>query len=349
MVKKWLAIFLAVILLVAVTGCSGKHPAGKGDAGSKVENKSSDSNRTQEGKKQLKIALLLPGPINDMGWNASAYEGLKQAEKKYGASVAYVENVAQSDMEENFRGFALQGYDLIIGHGFQFGDAAKKVASQFPNSRFVVTSSNISQQPNVASVNIDNEMQGFVMGAVAALMSKSKVVGAIGGEQIPPIVGSIQGFEKGAKYIDPKIKVLTAYTGNFNDVNKAKETALAMIAQGADIIMANANQAGLGSIQACQEKKILAIGSNMDQNPIAPDTVLVSVIKSVPVLISYVVELIYNGKFEPKFYNLGVKEGAVYLSPWHGFENKVPQNVKDRLARIMKDLEEGKLDIRQYK
>lgn len=343
--KKWMAVLLTLALLAVLAGCGSKPQSGSSDTG--VE--ASPSGEAKGGKKQLKIALLLPGPINDMGWNASAYEGLKQAEKKYGASVAYVENVAQSDMEENFRGFALQGYDLIIGHGFQFGDAAKKVASQFPKAKFVVTSSNISQPPNVASVNIDNEMQGFIMGAIAALMSKSKVVGAIGGEQIPPIVGTVQGFEKGAKYIDPQIKVLTAYTGNFNDVNKAKEMALAMIAQGADIIMANANQAGLGSIQACKEKGILAIGSNMDQNPVAPDTVLVSVIKSVPVLISYVVDLIYNNKFEPKFYNLGVKEGAVYLSPWHGFENKVPQEVKARIARIMKDLEEGKLDIRQYK
>ncbi|WP_197686553.1 BMP family protein [Thermanaeromonas toyohensis] len=192
--KKWMAFFLTLTLLAVLVGCGSKPQPGSSDTG--VE--ASPSGEAKGGKKQLKIALLLPGPINDMGWNASAYEGLKQAEKKYGASVAYVENVAQSDMEENFRGFALQGYDLIIGHGFQFGDAAKKVASQFPKAKFVVTSSNISQPPNVASVNIDNEMQGFIMGAIAALMSKSKVV------------------------------------GNFNDINKAKEMALAMIAQGAD-------------------------------------------------------------------------------------------------------------------
>ncbi|MGI9951480.1 BMP family protein [Moorellaceae bacterium AZ2] len=343
--KKWMIILVAAALLAVLSAGCGSNSGSNSSTGSQAPS----TGEASEEKKQLKIALLLPGPINDMGWNASAYEGLKQAEEKYGASVAYVENVAQSDMEENFRGFALQGYDLIIGHGFQFGDAAMKVASQFPNVKFVVTSSNISQAPNVASVNIDNEMQGFVMGAVAALLTKSGTVGAIGGEQIPPIVGSVEGFEKGAKYINPNIKVLTAYTGNFNDVNKAKETALAMIAQGADIIMANANQAGLGSIQACQEKKVLAIGSNMDQNPIAPDTVVVSVIKSVPVLISYVVDLIYNNEFEAKFYNLGVKEGAVYLSPWHGFEDKIPQDVKDRVAGILKDLEEGKLDIQQYK
>ncbi|QGP91221.1 ABC transporter substrate-binding protein PnrA-like protein [Neomoorella glycerini] len=125
-----------------------------------------------------------------------------------------------------------------------------------------------------------------------------------------------------------------------------KETALAIIQnQGADIIMANANQAGLGAIQAAQQKKVLAIGSNTDQNAVAPDTVLVSGIKSVPVLISFVVQTIQDGTFKPQFYNLGVKEKAVYLSPWHGFENKVPAEVKAKLEQITRDLADGKIDL----
>ncbi|MGI9861755.1 BMP family protein [Moorella naiadis] len=328
-------LIISTLTLALIAGCGG----GKQNNPAPNNNQAADS-------QQLKVALLLPGPINDMGWNASAYEGLKKVEKDYNAQVAYRENVAQSDMEEAFRAYAMQGYNVVIGHGFQFGDAAKKVAPQFPKVKFVVTSSNIHQDPNLASVNIDNEMQGFLMGAVAGLMTKSGTVAALGGQQIPPIIGSVEGFAKGAKYVNPQVKVVTTYTGSFDDVNKMKETALAIIEnQGADIIMANANQAGLGAIQAAQQKKVLAIGSNTDQNAVAPDTVLVSGIKSVPVLVSFVVQKIQDGSFQPQFFNLGVKEKAVFLSPWHGFDSKVPAEVKAKLDQITKDLGDGKIDL----
>lgn len=333
-----LAVGLLVLVMVLVlAGCGQKAPSN-----------SAQNPAEQPAKKKLKVALLLPGPVNDMGWNASAYEGLKKVEKDFNVEVAYTENVAQSDMEEIFRGYATQGYELIFGHGFQFGDAAKKVAEAFPNVKFVVTSSNISQPPNLASVNIDNEQQGFLMGVVAGLMTKSGTVGAIGGQEIPPIVGSVEGFKKGVAYANPKVKVLATYTGNFNDVAKTKETALAMIADRADVLMANANQAGLGSIEAAKEKGVFAIGSNQDQNSVAPNTVLVSGIKSVPVLISFVVDRYLKGQFEPKFYNLGFKEGAVYLSPWHGFEDKVPKEVKNKIKQITDDLANGKINVSQF-
>ncbi|MEW6621520.1 MAG: BMP family protein [Bacillota bacterium] len=307
---------------------------------------------TQEAPKaedqKIKVALLLPGPVNDMGWNASAYEGLVKSEEEHGIEISYTESVSQSDMEEYFRGYALKGYNIVIGHGFQFGDAAKAVAKDFPNTMFIVTSSNISQAPNLGSVNLANKQQGFIMGVVAGLMTKTNIVGGLGGLDIPPISLSIKGFKEGAEFVNPNVKVLTTLTGSNEDVAKMKETALAMINEGADIVMANANQAGLGAIQAAKEKGVLAIGSNQDQNSIAPDTVLVSGIKSNPNLISFVVEKYKKGELEAKFYELGVKEGAVYLSSWHGFESKVPKEVKDKLEQVLNDIKNGTIKISDY-
>lgn len=99
----------------------------------------------------LKIAFLLPGPISDQGWNMMAYNALKAAEKEHGAEIAYTERTPVSDFEEIFRGYAQAGYDIIMGHGFQFGDTAKKVAKEFSNTVFIVTSTDISQGPNLAS------------------------------------------------------------------------------------------------------------------------------------------------------------------------------------------------------
>jgi basic membrane protein A len=297
----------------------------------------------KEEAKKLKVGLLLSGPISDMGWNASAYDGLLKAKQDFNVETSYQENVQQSDMEEVLRNYATQGFNIIIGHGFQFGDATKKVAKEFPDVKFVVTSSNISQGPNVSSVNIDNELQGFMMGSVAALMTKSNVVGSIGGQDIPPIKGSLKGYDAGAKYVNPNIKILSTLTGSFDDVAKTKETAMAMIGQGADVIMTNANQAGLGSIEACKAKGIYAIGSNKDQNDLAPDTVVVSGIKSVPVLISFVVEKVQKNELKPQFYNLGINEGAVFLSSFHGFESKIPKETMDKINKIMDDLKNNKI------
>jgi len=332
---------LLVLAMLVVAGCGSSQEAG----GSQNEALAEEE---QGQEAPLKVALMLSGPISDMGWNASAYEGLKQVEEKYGVETAYSESIPQSDIEEVFRGFAQQGFDVIIGHGYQFGDAAMKVAPEFPDVKFVVTSSSIKQEPNLASANLDNVQQGFLMGAAAAILSESRIVGGIGGQEMPPIKGSIEGFEQGAKYIDPEIKVLTAMTGSNDDVTKAKETAMAMIDQGADVIMTNANQAGLGSIEACQEKGVYAIGSNQDQNPIAPDTVVVSGIKSTPVLITFVVEKVLAGEFEPTFYPLGVKEGAVYFSPFHGFEEKLSQEVRDKILGIQEDIISGKIEVSEY-
>jgi basic membrane protein A len=336
--KRFLALLITVALVLGlVVGCGQTVENEKPS----VDNK--DAEVVPEENESLKVALALAGPVNDMGWNASAYEGLMEAQKLFDIETAYQENVQQSDMEEVFRNYALSGYDLIIGHGFQFGDALQKVSEEFPDIKFVVTSSDIFKEPNFASVNLDNWQKGVLAGSVAALLTETNTIGYIGGQEIPPIKFTAEGFETGAKYINPDINILSTFTGSFDDVNKAKEVALAMISEGADIIMANANQAGLGPIEACQEKGILSIGSNQDQNEIAPDTVVTSAIQSSPILVKFLVEKVLMGEFEPKFYNLGVAEQAVYLAPWHGFEDKIPQEVKDKIAEITADLAAGKI------
>lgn len=333
--KRFLSVGLILVLLAALllAGCGGSKPA--------EENKD-NANAPQEDK--LKVAALLPGTINDQGWNATAYRGLKLIEEKFGAEIAYTEKVAQSDMEENFRGYASQGFDIVIGHGFEFGDAAKKVAPEFPDVKFIVTSTNIHQEPNLASLNTDNYEQGFLQGVVAGLITKTGKVGAVGGMEIPPIADSLRGFEKGAKYVNQNVEVLSAFTGDFEDAAKAKETALAMIEKGADVIMADADQAGIGAIEAAKEKGVLAIGANGDQNSLAPDTVVTSGFDDLAFAMEILVNDIVNGKFEPKFYDLGVAEGAVYLAPYHSFEDKLDQAVKDKIQQIFEDMKSNKLD-----
>ncbi|MCL4441847.1 MAG: BMP family protein [Firmicutes bacterium] len=300
--KKLMVILAVLTLALVMAACGGKPQAGSNSPGEQGK----QSGAGQE--KKVKVALLLPGPINDMGWNSSAYEGLKEAEKKFNIETKYTEKVSQSDMEDYMRGYAKDGFDLIIAHGFQFSDAAKKVAIEFPKAKFVVTQGDKPQEPNLAVIYPKSTEQGYLMGIVAGLMTKKNILGAVGGQEIPPIIDTIKGFETGVKEVNPQARVLKAFTGSFDDIGKAKQTALAMIDQGADIIMTTANQASLGGIEAAKEKGALAIGTNTDQNSVAPDTVIVSGMKSNAVGITYMVEQVIKNEFQPKLYWLGVKE-----------------------------------------
>ncbi|MGN7456535.1 BMP family protein [Paenibacillus pasadenensis] len=332
--SRLIALLLALTLLLA--GCGGNKAAGT----------TAKPEAEAAGKSGFKVALLTPGAVNDNGWNSVAYNGLLKIKDVLGADTQHSEKVGQSDAAEFIRGYAQDGFQVVIGHGFEYAEPMMEIAKEFPDTWFLVTSAAVSQEPNVASISINNREQGYLMGTAAALLSKSGKVAAIGGTDIPPITNSVAGFKEGAEAAVPGIEVFTAMTGSNDDIAKAKETAISMIEKGADVVMANANAAGNGGIEAAKQKGVLSIGSNVDLNALAPDTVAVSVIQDYPAAMASVVKDIKEGrmKAEPKM--LGVKEGAVYLSPYHGFESSIPQAVKDKIEAVFVSLHSGELQVK---
>jgi basic membrane protein A len=342
---KYLALLLLVLLVFTSTACSSNNEQ------SQQEEQPSEAAEQPEEKEEAKevpsAALALVGPISDMGWNASAYDGLMKIQEKYGAETTYTENVPPSDYEEVIRGFAVAGYKVVFAHGSQFNDAVLAVAPDFPDTMFIITNGLKVEGPNVAAVQVADEEQGFLMGAFAALMTETGKIGVIGGEAIPPITKAVEGFEVGAKYANPDVEVLSAMTGTFNDINKIKEVALVQIDEGADYIGAVANQGGLGAIEATVERGVYSIGSGVDQFDIAPEAVVVSVAKDVSVAYDFAYSNFIEGTLEPGIHKIGAKEGLIYYTPYHDFEDFVPDSVKERVAEILKDLEEGKVTILQ--
>jgi basic membrane protein A and related proteins len=298
---------------------------------------------TKTEAKKLKVALLLPGTINDNGWNATAYNGLMLIEKDLGAEVAYTEKVAQSDQEEVFRNYVAQGFNVLIGHGFEFGDAAKRVAQDNPDVKFLITSTDISQEPNLGSTSTNPMQMGFLEGVVAGLATKTNNIGGVGGMEIPPIQFAMQGFEAGVKYINPNAKVTITMTGDFDDAVKAKEAANALISKGADVVMLNADQAGLGVIEAAKGKGVYALSSIAVQHELAPDTVLGSGISDVPKAMEVVVKHILDGDYKAQFYDVGVVEGVVYFVPNPKFESIY----KEKLAQVVEDIKSGKINVQE--
>ncbi|MEL7610196.1 MAG: BMP family protein [Bacillota bacterium] len=294
---------------------------------------------------KLKVALLLPTPVNDGGWSETAYNGLKLIEETYGVETQFVESLAQSDFEEMFRSFASSGYNVIFGHGYQFGDAAMKVALDYPEVKFIITSTDISQAPNVASMNTTPIQCGVIQGTAAAYATKTKVIGAIGGAVMPPITDDLNGFAAGVLNVDPSIKVLLKLTGDFEDAGLAKETAQAMIEEGADVIMYNLTSAATGVLEAVKANNIIAIPAISNQNDLAPDNILLSGVTDVTKGIFYVFSQIAEGKFEPKFYELGVDTGCVYYVPNEKIYDKVlTQEGQDAVESIFKKIESHEID-----
>ncbi|QRN85876.1 BMP family protein [Clostridia bacterium] len=332
--KKKLSVLLVLMLVFALfTGCtSTEEPAAE------------PSEEPAEEAMPMKVAALMPGPINDMGWNATAYNGLLAIEEQFGADISYVENVSSSDMEEVFRNFALQDYDIVFGHGFEFGDPALRVAEEFPDTTFIIVSSDITNGSNLSSVNFAAPQQGFIAGALAALITESDVVAGIGGLDIPPIRMPILGFMAGAEYVNPDIDVRTVMTGSMDDVAGLKETAYAMLDEDADVIFALADQAGMGAIEATTERGKWSIGANVDQNERSPQAVVQSVIKDSPILFTYMAEMIANGTYEAGAYELGVAENAISLADWHGYDEEFPE-AKAEIEKIIEGLKSGEISI----
>ena len=261
----------------------------------------------------FQVALLTPGPISDQSWNGGAYEGLMAIRDSLGASVSHVQTRTPADFEENFREYGARGFDLVFGHGFEFQDAARRVAPQFPRTVFFTTSGNTFGE-NVAGMRFNFANASYLAGILAAHMTRSGVLGVIGGTELPPVKESFVAFERGAKSVNPRLRLLTAYVGNWDDVSAGKEQALAQIARGADVIFQNADAAGLGVFQAARERTgVWVIGSNANQNGIAPDVTLGSVVIDLPRAFLTVAREVKSGSFVGRVIEFDAGSGVVEL------------------------------------
>jgi basic membrane protein A len=294
--------------------------------------------------KNLKVAAILPGSISDGSFNAAAYRALERVKKVYGTEYVFQENVPQAEFEAAFREYAKAGYDIVIGHGFQFGDAALKVAPNFPKTKFIVTETNITQAPNVASYQTKFGDMGFVAGAIAAMITKTGVVGNASAIPIPVITQYMDGFKQGVVHINPDVKALTTFVGSLSDVAKGKEGTLALIEQGADVVTSTGNENNIGTVHAAKEKGVLAIATLSDMHDVAPETVVVSIMVDFGAGIGKLIGEIKNDQFEPKNYLLGFeKGGSISLSPYHEFEKRLSPEVKQRVQQIIDDIIAGKI------
>jgi basic membrane protein A len=297
----------------------------------------------------FRVALLTPGSIADGGWNAGAYKGLEAIRDTQGAQISHVETRTPAQFEESFRDYASRGYDLIFGHGFEYQDAAARVGAEYPDSLFVTTSGN-TVRPNVVPMVFELEQATYLCGYLAGAMSRTGRVGMIGGIDLPSIRSTFLAFRAGALAARPDADVREVFIGNFEDTAGAREAALALIEEGADFLIHQANEAGRGVFQAVSEKRtadvpVFAFGTNRNQNEMAPDAVIASATLDIPGAFVEVARRAKEGGFVAEPIRLGMSEKVVALVLNPALTDQIDPEIVATLASLEAQINAGTLTV----
>jgi basic membrane protein A and related proteins len=326
--NKWrysLILVLAIVLLtVSVAGCN-------------------TLNTTPQ--HVLNIGIMLgSGGLGDRSFNDSAYAGLLEAQKKYNIrfeNEAFTGTAADLDA---LRDFAKNGYDLIIGIGFENKQNIVTVAGEYPDIKFAVVDAEASGM-NIASIVYREQEGDFLIGVLAAMLTKTKMVAVIGGTDIPAIRRIFSGFQQGVAYQDNTVKVYADFAGTFSDPQVGLNLALKRYGEGVDLIHNAASRTGLGIIEAAKQTGKLTTGTSGDQRYLAKGNVVGNRPKRVDTAIDVLICEVREGNFVPGNRSLGLKEDGLSLGPFD--ESIVTREMNNRLEDLRRKIINGEIIINE--
>jgi basic membrane lipoprotein Med (substrate-binding protein (PBP1-ABC) superfamily) len=298
-------------------------------------------NPSNETPGTFRVGLITPGSVADAAWNAGAYAGLQRVRDSLKVQVSHVEARTPAEQIEALRAYAVQRYDVVFAHGFEFQDAAERVSASYPHTAFIVTSGRRARG-NVSPLIFRLEEASYLAGMVAGGLSKTGILGFIGGIELPPIEAAYQGWVNGARSVRPDIRTRSVYLNSFDDVAAGREAAMALIEAGADMFHHNADAAALGLFQAVKETPgVYVFGANGDQSSLAPRHVLGSAIIDLPQAFLLVVAEILRGGFVPHVEAFGLKSKVVRYVPTAGLDSLVPRKLRTRVAAAADSIARG--------
>ena len=276
MKRRTLALMLAVVMAFGLlAGCGNKDDKTPDDKG----NTQTDGKKTAA---DVKIVLLLPGDINDQGWNASNYAGVVACNEQLGTSMEYVEAVQDADFESTFREYAVKGYDIIMAAGSQFDEAAATVAAQYPDTLFMVVNGSNFDGDNLCPLFPKEYEASYLAAVIAGHLTETGKFGMIGGDPNQAMKDLMAVYGKTAVSIAKErgitdAEYTLAYSNSWSDVALGKQMSESMIDAGADVMFVYANELGLGVINGAKEKGAKVVGYSSDQTQIDPATVVASI------------------------------------------------------------------------
>jgi basic membrane protein A len=291
----------------------------------------------------MRVGLVTPGSVADAAWNSGAYQGLLRVHDSLRVQISHVEARTPAEQAEALRTYAAQGYQLVFAHGFEFQDAAEAVSSDYPKTVFIVTSGRRSRG-NVSPIIFRLEEASYLAGMVAGHLTKSNVLGFVGGIELPPIKAAYQGWVNGAKAVNPRIRSREIYLNSFDDAAAGREAALALIGAGADMFHHNADAAALGVFQAAkQHPGVYVFGANADQSNLAPGHVPGSAVIDLPHAFLLVASAVQSGSFTPHVQAFGLESGVVKYVANPQLDSLVPPALKARMSAASDSMAKGTL------
>lgn len=352
--KKFSAMLLVLAMVFSLAACGGggtstvEPPASPAADSSAPASSTPPASSTEPASpaapavEPLKVAVLLPGLISDAGWNAGGYYGTVYLnENVEGVECTYIENIGTTNADAAIRDYCEQGYDLIVGWSFDHGDYLMAVAPEYPDINFV-WAQGFKTMENLSTISAPLQETAYLCGIIAAEMSETGVVGYIGGVDTVPQINALEGFRDGIAAANPDVKLVHAFPGTWSDVEKGKQTALAMFEQGVDVLMGRGDGVALGCMQACIENDVYCFGDVDDQNSLAPELMLTSTVWNVGKNLEYVIEDIRADKFGDFKYNLGMAQGVTDICDYHGL---VPDDVAAKVEEARQKIMSGELVI----
>jgi basic membrane protein A len=291
----------------------------------------------------MRVGLITPGSIADAAWNSAAYQGLQRIHDSLGVQISHVEARTPAEQAEALRTYAAQGYRLVFANGFEFQDAAERVSSEYPKTVFIVTSGRRAHG-NVAPLIFRLEEASYLAGMVAGRLTRSNVLGFVGGIELPPIKAAYEGWMNGAKAVNSKVQSREIYLNSFDDAAAGREAALALMRVGADMFHHNADAAALGLFQAAKEKAgVYVFGANADQSNLAPDRVLGSAVIDLPHAFLLVASEVRSGRFTPRVEAFGLEGGVVSYLPNPRLDSLIPPELKAQMRAAADSMVAGTL------
>ncbi|PAQ13152.1 BMP family ABC transporter substrate-binding protein [Bacillaceae bacterium SAOS 7] len=292
-------------------------------------------------KDKVKIGIMLSDVgLGDQSYSDSAFSGLVHARDELGILFDYREVKDTETYEKGLIELVEQGNDVVVGLGFMIQEDLEKVAKKYPEQRFVLVDA-VSELENVTSITFKADQGSYLAGVVAALTTKSNVLGFIGGADVPVIRQFSEGFKKGARAVKPDITIIEKYAGSFGDDKLGSQLAKQMIAQKVDVVYAAAGFTGVGALKEAQRAKVLAIGVDTDQYFYAEKAVVTSMLKNVDVaMFEIATQLMEAGEVTEKQLELGLAENGVGLAPIRIISLTKAQ--EDRLKQEKEKIANGK-------
>jgi len=298
---------------------------------------------------KFRIAVVMPSATTDMAFSQSMWGALLAIQKEMGGESAlelkYSENMFKvPDAAAAIRDYASQGFNIVIGHGSQYGASIQEIAKDFPKTTFAWgTDVNTFGQPNVYAYTAAAEEGGYVNGVLAAKLTKAKLIGVTGPVEAGDAKTYIDGFLQGVAAADPSIKVSKTWTGSFSDVALMTEAAKTHIAAGADALTGS-SQSVVGSIGAAKDKgTVLWFGTQQDQASLAPNLVVASQQYDWTGMLKEMIKNNKAGKLGGDKYVLQLKNGGLKIVYNSGY--KLPDDVKKAGDAAIEGIKSGSIKV----